>query len=71
MNFRKKIIIIFIIFILLSLSGCYEEKKPELKFDGITLKSEVVELVNASLNFKYNQTNSSINCDSRKIPRNH
>jgi len=58
MNFRKKIIIIFIIFILLSLNGCYEEKETELKFDGITLKSEVVELVNASLNFKYNKTNS-------------
>lgn len=58
MHIRKKIIIIFIIFILLFLNGCYEEKKPELKFDGITLESDVVELVNASLNFKYNKTNS-------------
>jgi hypothetical protein len=45
------IITIFILF-----SGCVQEKTKEITFENITLESEVVELLNASLDFKYDKS---------------
>lgn len=53
--------IIFIIFInlvvIISLTGCNEKVEKKQNFDGISIESNVVELINASMNFKYNSTN--------------
>jgi len=38
-------------------SGCQESEIEATSFEGITLESSIVELVNASLNYYYNEDN--------------
>ncbi len=59
MNKKKITSIILIICLLIILIGCLEKTNHKINFDGITLESNVVELANASMNFKYNKTNST------------
>ena len=56
---REKLLIIGCGFILLNCTfcGCQENQTNEVTFEGIELQSEVVELVNASLDFTYNEFN--------------
>ena len=45
------------------LSGCQEQQLEPARFKDIALESTVVELVNASLDFSYNDTNMIIKVD--------
>lgn len=51
------ILLLYVVFIFLY-TGCIEKQDDKLTFDRITLESNVVELVNASMNFKYDKTDS-------------
>lgn len=59
MNKKNVTSIILCIFLLIINVGCLEKTNNKLNFDGITLESNVVELANASMNFKNDKTNST------------
>lgn len=54
---RNKIIVLGLILLLIVsfFSGCQENKVGAATFEGITLKSDIVELVNASITQNYNK----------------
>ena len=57
--YKKNIYYISICICLLIIPiGCLEKTNEKQYFNNITLESNVVELVNASMNFKYDKTNS-------------
>ena len=54
---RKKVLCFSLCFVLIIgfFSGCQESEVEALTFEGVTLVSDVVELVNGSLNYYYNE----------------
>ena len=58
MNIKKIIYLILTINLIMLNVGCLEKTNDKLYFDNIILESNVVELVNASMNFKYDKTNT-------------
>ena len=57
--YKKNIYYIILCFCLLVITiGCLEKTNEKLNFDNIILESNVVELVNASMDFKYDKNDS-------------
>jgi hypothetical protein len=56
MNKKRYTLLSLCIILIFLCIGCTEKQEDELTFDNITLESNVVELINASMNYKYDKT---------------